>query len=194
MQRKPIRCLRLLSFLDILSDGDPAFCTSRRCSVDLSYLSFHVTLSKRKGTYETCLSFLSHDHRSRANWPSTRGSYPSNDTSEIHQHKGELLCNPNPTKLHPQSVLSTSTCRKRTSTRCAGASPPRAGPARSSSQISRRACRWRLCRSSRATGRQSTTGASARRSSTRYPSSRPRSTGSTSISSTSSRHTRTRCR
>ena len=47
----------------------------------------------------------------------------------------------------------------RSSTTCAAASPRRAGPARSSSQIGRRACSWRRCRSSRATGRPTTTGA-----------------------------------
>ena len=47
---------------------------------------------------------------------------------------------------------STSTCRKRISTSCAGALPPRACPKRRPSQMLRRACSWRRCRHSRATG------------------------------------------
>ena len=84
----------------------------------------------------------------------------------------------------------TSTFRRSSSTTCAGASPRRAGPARSSSKTDRRACSWRRCRSSPATGRPTTTGARPRRSSTPCRSSRPRSTGSTSTSSTCARSTR----
>ncbi len=36
----------------------------------------------------------------------------------MHHNKGELLCNPKPTKRHLQSAPSTSTCLKRTSTSC----------------------------------------------------------------------------
>src|SRR4051812_28625635 len=91
---------------------------------------------------------------------------------------------PNGQRTPQRSADSRSRLPSRSSRTCVLASGPRAGQARSASQIGRRACSWQRCRSSRATGRPTTTGASARRSSTRCRSSRPRSTGSRSTSST----------
>ncbi len=63
-----------------------------------------------------------------------------------------------------RSAPSASTFRRTHSPTSAGASPPRNGPKRRPSPITRRACRSRRCGNSRATGRRTTTGARWRRS------------------------------
>src|SRR5262249_16961662 len=62
----------------------------------------------------------------------------SNNTSETHQSKGDLEWKTKPTKRHQPSLLlvpSASTCPKKRSPTCAGASRPPASPTRSSSPI-----------------------------------------------------------
>ena len=88
-----------------------------------------------------------------------------------HEHDIAKECRRNDIETtHPPRSTAQDTAHRRIrpfrvdvpkadSTTCAGASPRRAGPARSSSPIGRRACSWRRSRSSRATGRPTTTGA-----------------------------------